>query len=207
MKTSDYDSAPPKVAAAFLFVVILARIALLLFVTSLLDTGLIRPSFPGAVDAATAQIMLIVMLLFWVQLILLVIWTAKANRALQDKVRFGLKTNPAMAGAGYIIPILSLWKPYFTMREIYKASRSPSTWINDGRTAIVAWWWIITLVSGPLGCMATFWYVQIGSVMPYGATVLHGLLLVKLVLLIVIVMRIMAWLRHGGEKSNADKVF
>ena len=200
---SKDSAAPPKLSEIFLCVIIIARVAILLGLTGMLDVSF----FPYPASPAGGKSLLAFEFLFWIEYCAVAIWAAKANRCLADRVQFGLTIGQALAGFGFLVPVLPLWQPYFTLREIYKASRSPKTWLSDKQTAIIGWWWGISLAAGMLGFAVLAFSHQMADNLPWFDVVLRGLLLAKLVLLLIIVVRVGWWLQHGGARPNVENLF
>ena len=78
-------------------------------------------------------------------------WIHRANLNCHGFGAQGMVYSPGWSIGYYFIPILSLYKPYHAMKEIYAASRNPSTWQNEMSTPLLGWWWALWLISGFLG--------------------------------------------------------
>ena len=59
--------------------------------------------------------------------------------------------TPGWSVGWYFVPIATLWKPYQAMKEIWRASHSPSDWNNASTSSILPWWWFLWLVNSFLG--------------------------------------------------------
>lgn len=113
-----------------------------LAVDRLENTGLAAPSPELAqIIEYTLHSHLVVMLLIAV---FFFTWVNRAckNAWLLDPPR--MKTTPAMAVGYYFIPILFLWKPYTSMREIRSASYGKDHAIKK----LLPLWWTFTLMVG-----------------------------------------------------------
>lgn len=78
--------------------------------------------------------------------VLFAIWIYRANFNARQLGAQGMKFSPGWSIGYYFIPILWFWKPYQAMREIWQASRAPSSWKSVERGAILPWWWSFFLV-------------------------------------------------------------
>lgn len=73
--------------------------------------------------------------------VLFSMWIYRANLNARRLGASNMEFTPGWAVGYYFIPILSLWKPYQAMREIWQASKSPATWPAEKPGAILPWWW------------------------------------------------------------------
>ncbi len=64
---------------------------------------------------------------------------------------FRMKFTPGWSVGYYFIPFLNLWRPYQAMKEIWKASKNPTSWEGEERGAILPWWWFFFLVASMFG--------------------------------------------------------
>ncbi len=62
-----------------------------------------------------------------------------------------MEFTPGWSIGYYFIPILTLWKPYQAMKEIWKASKKPSDWASQNTSGILPIWWTLWLISNFLG--------------------------------------------------------
>ncbi|MBI1404869.1 MAG: DUF4328 domain-containing protein [Caulobacter sp.] len=82
----------------------------------------------------------------WGRLIIMLMWFYRANknaRALSS----GLEITPGWAVGFFFIPIMSLYKPYQAISEIWRSAASPYGWKGLDDPAIIRWWWGLYLVS------------------------------------------------------------
>ena len=84
-------------------------------------------------------------------MILFAKWIYRANFNVRQLGAQGMKFSPGWAVGFYFIPILLLWKPYQAMKEIWQASKNPTSWATVERGSILPWWWFFFLVAGMLG--------------------------------------------------------
>ncbi len=74
-------------------------------------------------------------------------WT---YRAAANSVGFGAKrmTNtPGWSVGWYFVPIMTLFKPFEAMKEIYQVSLYPPKWRLQPVSALLRWWWAFWLIS------------------------------------------------------------
>ena len=78
-------------------------------------------------------------------------WIHRANYNARQLGAENMKFSPGWSIGYYFIPILTLWKPYQAMKEIWKASKEPSDWTSQSESNILTLWWLLWLISGFLG--------------------------------------------------------
>ena len=78
-------------------------------------------------------------------LVMRMVWTYRMVNAARTIGRGGSR-EPGLACAGWIIPVVNLWFPYQTMRDLFPADERPSS-------RLTTWW--ITYIFGLLGTGAT----------------------------------------------------
>lgn len=66
----------------------------------------------------------------------------------------GFETSPSWVVWGFIIPVISLWKPYSMTSELWRSSRNVERWKGTPDPALLRWWWAFVLVSGFCGAIA-----------------------------------------------------
>ncbi len=69
----------------------------------------------------------------------------------------GMTITPGWAFGYFFIPILSLFKPYVAMSELWRASQSPSRWSNLSKGLVPLWWtlWIVSSIVGQISFRAS----------------------------------------------------
>ena len=84
--------------------------------------------------------------------ILLMMWFYRAYANLQTRLPYRLSYSPGMAVGFFFIPILNLFRPFQTMKELYDDTRE--LFERDGlsdptvlSTGLVGWWWTVWIVS------------------------------------------------------------
>gem|GEM_PF-413908 len=85
--------------------------------------------------------------LFAVTSVLALKWIHRANFNARQLGAEGMRFTPGWAVGSYFIPIVNLWKPYQAMKEIWKASSSPSNWQGAPSGALLGIWWFLWLLS------------------------------------------------------------
>ncbi len=104
-----------------------------------------------ASDQRQRLIGIIYMVVFIVSGFLILRWIHRANYNARQLGAENMKFTPGWSIGYYFIPVLTLWKPYQAMKEIWKASKTSSNWEASGASSILPIWWTLWLVSGFLG--------------------------------------------------------
>ncbi len=104
-----------------------------------------------ASDQRQGLITIIYMVVFIVSGFLILRWIHRANYNARQLGAENMAFTPGWSIGYYFIPILTLWKPYQAMKEIWKASKNPSDWGSSGTSSILPIWWTLWLISGFLG--------------------------------------------------------
>lgn len=102
-------------------------------------------------DARQGIIGIAYLAIFIVTGILILKWIYRANYNARQLGAKDMRFSPGWSVGWYFIPILSLWKPYQVMKEIWKASSTPDNWSNAEVNSILPWWWFFWLVNSFLG--------------------------------------------------------
>jgi uncharacterized protein DUF4328 len=80
---------------------------------------------------------------FWITtFVVWILWQFRAQRAareLSSVSRF--RFTPGWAIGWWFIPIASFWKPFETVRELWKASESRPDWPDIPTWSVIGWWW------------------------------------------------------------------
>jgi len=84
-------------------------------------------------------------------IILFAMWIYRANFNARSLGAQNMKFTPGWSVGYYFIPFLNLWRPYQAMKEIWKASKNPTSWEGEERGAILPWWWFFFLIAGMFG--------------------------------------------------------
>lgn len=91
------------------------------------------------------------LLVFIISVVLILKWIHRANYNAKQLGAEDMKFTPGWSVGYYFIPILTLWKPYQAMKEIWKASKNPSDWCNERTSRILPIWWGLWIISNMLG--------------------------------------------------------
>jgi len=95
----------------------------------------------------------IYIVVFAVPAFLILKWLYRANYNARQLGARDMKFTPGWSIGYYFIPILTLWKPYQAMKELWKASKNPSDFSSETSSVILPIWWALWLLSGILGQM------------------------------------------------------
>lgn len=71
-------------------------------------------------------------------------WQHRAQRNLGDLGRVGLRFTPGWAAGWWFVPIANLFKPFQSVRELWKASEpvvDGSAWFRSRSSPLIGWWW------------------------------------------------------------------
>ena len=91
------------------------------------------------------------LLVFIISGFLILRWIHRANFNARQLGAQGMKFTPGWSIGYYFIPILTLWKPYQAMKEVWQASHNPSNWATEKVSPIVGLWWFLWITSNMLG--------------------------------------------------------
>ena len=104
-----------------------------------------------ASDQRQGLIGILYLVVFFVSALLILRWIHRANYNARQLGAENLVFTPGWSIGYYFIPILTLWKPYQAMKEIWKASKNPSSWSSSSTSFILPIWWALWLMSCFLG--------------------------------------------------------
>ena len=85
--------------------------------------------------------------LYLVTAVVFLTWVYRANRNARALGARNMRFTPGWAVGWYFIPIMSLWKPFQAMREIWQASAQPGNWQSTQTPPLLGWWWALFLSS------------------------------------------------------------
>jgi hypothetical protein len=83
--------------------------------------------------------------LYLVTAVVFLTWVHRANRNARALGAKDMRFTPAWAVGWYFVPIMSLWRPFQAMREIWQASVQPGNWQSVPTPPLVGWWWALFL--------------------------------------------------------------
>ncbi|MEQ9509202.1 MAG: DUF4328 domain-containing protein [Alloalcanivorax xenomutans] len=84
-------------------------------------------------------------------MILVARWIHRANQNCRRLGAADMRFTPGWAVGWYFIPLLSMWKPYQAMKEIWRASAAPAEWRRQPTPMLMPVWWGMWLLSLALG--------------------------------------------------------
>ncbi|WP_431688811.1 DUF4328 domain-containing protein [Hahella sp. NBU794] len=96
-------------------------------------------------------ISLIYLAVFIASSVLILRWIHRANYNARQLGADGMVFTPGWSIGYYFIPILTLWKPYQAMKEIWKASKNPLDFTNQSVSGILPLWWTLWVTTNILG--------------------------------------------------------
>lgn len=101
-------------------------------------------------DDRQAGLAIIYLVVYIISGFLILRWIHRANYNARQLGAENMKFTAGWSIGYYFIPILTLWKPYQAMKEIWKASKDSSDWASQNTSSIVPTWWAIWLISNIL---------------------------------------------------------
>jgi len=162
------------------------------------EASYISDYVPGAEAEAftTAGAALAYLLTYFVSAFLVLMWYLRSVRN-AHALSNGVETSPKWAIWWFIIPLVSLWKPYSMTSELWRSSRQPDGWKSLSDPGLLRWWWGAVLVSGLI--------INISTVLSRTAASASQLVISDSVLVGGYALQILAgvlFLRIGGEVSR-----
>lgn len=104
-----------------------------------------------ASDQRQQIVALIYLAVFIVSGFFILRWIHRANYNARQLGAKDMEFTPGWSIGYYFIPILTLWKPFQAMKEIWKASHNPDNWTTEKAGSILGLWWFLWLVTNMLG--------------------------------------------------------
>jgi hypothetical protein len=104
-----------------------------------------------ASDQRQQIVALIYLAVFIVSGFLILRWIHRANYNARQLGAKDMEFTPGWSIGYYFIPILTLWKPFQAMKEIWKASHNPENWATEKASSILGLWWFLWIVTNMLG--------------------------------------------------------
>ena len=77
--------------------------------------------------------------------IVFLVWVYRANRNARALGAQDMRFTPSWSVGWFFVPIMSLWKPFQAMREIWQASAQPGNWRAVPAPPLLGWWWALYL--------------------------------------------------------------
>ena len=103
-----------------------------------------------ASDQRQGIIGVVYLVVFVISGFLILRWIHRANYNARQLGAENMEFTPGWSIGYYFIPILTLWKPYQAMKEIWKASKNPSNWNSQSVSRLLPIWWSIWIISNIL---------------------------------------------------------
>ena len=142
-----------------------------------------------ASDTRQAAIGVIWLLVFIAITVVFLIWIYRAHRNLSALGVQNLRFSPGWAAGWFFIPIMSLFRPYQVVTEIWKGSDPKSTdgvsWQSVPLSPLIGWWWAFWIIgnfisnfaarlflTGETTGLASSWCVLIADVIEIPAAIL-----------------------------------
>ena len=124
---------------------------------ALLFSGSISETQAQANDVRQQLIGLLAGAVFLPTAVTFMVWVHRANSNCRGFGAKGMKFTPGWAVGFFFVPIMSLYKPYYCMKEIWDVSSDPVNWQRVRGGALVGLWWMLWLISGGLSVVASAW--------------------------------------------------
>jgi hypothetical protein len=77
--------------------------------------------------------------------IVFLVWVYRANRNARALGAQDMRFTAGWSVGWFFVPIMSLWKPFQAMREIWQASAQPGNWRAVQAPPLLGWWWALYL--------------------------------------------------------------
>lgn len=127
-------------------------VSILSLVSSLLEFSMLgRGDFSvGEAEANDNRQMAIGVIYFAVIVatgVVFLMWVHRANRNCRGFGAEGMEFTPGWAVGYFFVPVVSLWKPFQVVREIWKVSSDPTDWRANRGSQMINWWWALYLIS------------------------------------------------------------
>ena len=102
-------------------------------------------------DQRQQMVALVYVAVFIVSGFLILRWIHRANYNARQLGAKDMEFTPGWSIGYYFIPILTLWKPFQAMKEIWRASHNPDSWPTEKASSILGLWWFLWIVTNMLG--------------------------------------------------------
>jgi hypothetical protein len=96
----------------------------------------------------------------------IIVWCIWQHRAQSNAIQLttgGLQFTPGWAVGWWFIPIVNLWKPFQTVRELWKASHGGDAWRSMRTWPVIGWWWATWMAS-----LVHVWFGENGGSIGFG---------------------------------------
>lgn len=96
---------------------------------------------------------------FWATSIMFLVWLHGAYKYTSTFASTPLQFTPGWAVGWWFVPILSWWKPYQAMRELWQASMPSADSTNPAQppkfARMLVWWWVAYLTMNAVSAIET----------------------------------------------------
>jgi hypothetical protein len=89
---------------------------------------------------------IVVVVIYLSTVIMWLVWQHRAQSNLHALAVPRLTFSPGWAVGWWLIPIANLWKPFQTVRELWKASTGDEKWWAVPTSSVIGWWWACWVV-------------------------------------------------------------
>lgn len=168
-KVSFFASGHSRAQWVTIFLVVIILVDFIAVIFSYLEIQLINRALAGEIiteeeaianDNRQGLIGGAYLILLVITAILYLMWIHRAHRNLKSLGVECLKYSPNWAVWGFFVPILSLFRPFQVVTEIWKASDPTvgiddnTAWQNAPTSSVIISWWLLFLITNWLG-----WFV------------------------------------------------
>lgn len=84
-------------------------------------------------------------------------WVYRANVNSRGFGATNMTYTPGWSVGYYFIPILSLYRPFQCMTEVWKVSQNPKAWQSQDGSGLVGTWWMLWIASNLFGQVLIRW--------------------------------------------------
>jgi hypothetical protein len=79
-------------------------------------------------------------------IVIWLVWQHRGQANLHSLAIPWLTFSPGWAVGWWLIPVANLWKPFQTVRELWKASGGDEAWWRIATWQVIGWWWACWIV-------------------------------------------------------------
>ncbi len=108
---------------------------------------------PHEAGPAEAALLLIQVVIFVAGAVLALRWVYLASSNARALGAEDMMVGPGWAVGWFFVPLLNLFMPYLTMRELWKASARPEDWQLEPAPAAIGLWWALWVASAATGAV------------------------------------------------------
>ena len=89
---------------------------------------------------------IVAFVVFLSTVVIWLVWQHRGQSNLHALAIPRLTFTPAWAVGWWLIPIANLWKPFQTVRELWRASDGDEAWWTSPTWPVIGWWWACWVV-------------------------------------------------------------